>query len=256
MHAWQTNLITTSLFSRYFFLMNGLLCLYKPAGITSYDCIRHLKRILPKKTKIGHGGTLDPFAEGLLVIGIGKGTKQLNDLLGATKTYVVTAKLGELTDTLDLTGSIIEHQPIPEGFNFYACAQKLMPSYEQTPPIFSSIKLNGTSLHKLARTASLSHEELEKVTESRKKVCTIFDFHMLGEEPPFASFSATVSKGTYIRSLALDIAREGKTVATVHALKRSAIGNLCLEDAVKLENLTNCDDIIAHFLKKALHLSN
>ena len=231
--------------------MNGLLCLYKPAGITSYDCIRHIKNLLPEKIKIGHSGTLDPFADGLLIIGIGSATKELHTLLETTKTYVVTAKLGERTDTLDLTGTLVETQSVPADIDFVACAQRLMPSYEQTPPVYSNVKFNGRALHKLARAQRFSHENLEEIAETRKKNCSIFELHVMNQELPLVTFEAKVSKGTYVRSLTLDIAQHGGTVATVQKLTRTQIGDITLSQAVLLDKLTNSQDVIDHFLKKA-----
>jgi len=233
--------------------MNGLLCIYKPAGITSYDCIRHIKTLLPKKTKIGHSGTLDPFADGLLIVGIGSATKDLHNLLETTKTYLVTAKLGERTDTLDCTGSIVEEKPVPQDILFEACAQKLMPSYEQIPPVFSNVKFKGKALHKHARSQQVSLENLEEIAETRKKVCSIFEFRLISQELPFITFSATVSKGTYIRSLALDIAQQADTLATVQTLTRTNIGNIGLSEAVSLDKLTNSNDLNEHFLRKTVY---
>lgn len=233
--------------------MNGLLCIYKPAGITSYDCIRHIKKLLPKKTKIGHSGTLDPFADGLLIIGVGSATKDLHNLLETTKTYLVTAKLGERTDTLDCTGTIVEEKPIPQDIIFGSLAEKLMPSYEQIPPVFSNVKFEGKSLHKHARTQQLTLENLEEIAETRKKVCSIFEFQVISQDLPLVTFSATVSKGTYIRSLALDIALQAGTLATVQTLTRTNIGTIGLSAAVSLDKLTNSNDINEHFLEKTVY---
>lgn len=125
-----------------------------------------------------------------------------------------------------------------------------MPSYEQTPPVYSNVKFNGRSLHTLARSEQVSNETLEEIAESRKKVCSIFALQVTSEELPLITFEATVSKGTYIRSLAMDIALQGKTVATVQKLTRIKIGNITLAEAVSMNKLTNSKDIIDHFFEK------
>jgi len=223
--------------------MNGLLFIKKPIGISSFDCIRELKKNLPPKIKIGHSGALDPFADGLMIIGIGSGTKQLENLLGETKTYTATAKIGELTDTLDSTGKITQSSTALLPIDFMECAQKLMPSYHQTPPLFSNIKIDGQPLRRLARKKKLSVEKLTLIAEGRGKECTISDFSLGTICWPFVTFTATVSKGTYIRSLANDIANQGETVATLYRLTRTRIGNISIEHAESLDNITDSTTI-------------
>src|SRR5271157_6137201 len=130
---------------------SGLIKINKPAGITSYDCIRHIKRILKTKTKIGHAGTLDPFASGLMLICIGRqATKTIDQLMTKDKEYLVKAKLGELTDTLDLTGKIIESQEINKTItaqDIKNAIKNIGSSYLQTPPVYSALKYQGEPLH-------------------------------------------------------------------------------------------------------------
>ncbi|MBM3894082.1 tRNA pseudouridine(55) synthase TruB [Candidatus Dependentiae bacterium] len=235
--------------------MNGFLFIHKPVGITSFDCIRRLKKLLPRKTKIGHAGTLDPFAEGLMIIGIGKGTKQLNDLLGSNKSYRAVAKIGERTDTLDHTGTIMESFENPTPFDFYSAALNLMPSYEQTPPIFSSVKINGERLYKLARKASEPTSEdpaLFALAENRKKTCTIYSLKVTHSSWPFITFETTTSKGTYIRSLANDIAKTQNSCATLYELTRTQIGKIPLSEAISLDKITDSAILDAQLLKNTL----
>ncbi len=238
--------------------MNGLLFIHKPIGITSFDCIRQLKKLLPKKTKIGHAGTLDPFAEGLMIIGIGSGTKRLNELLGSNKSYQATAKIGERTNTLDHTGIVIESLTT-KPFNFQLAAQTLMPSYEQTPPIYSSIKIQGTRLHELARNSATTHAEapelLDLATE-RKRSCTIFSFEVLDTKWPFVTFSTTTSKGTYIRSLANDIAKTQNSYATLYKLTRTKVGEIPICEALFLEKITDCAILEAQLLKNTVFFNS
>jgi len=236
--------------------MNGIIFINKPSGITSFDCIRQLKALLPHKTKIGHGGTLDPFASGLLIIGIGKGTQMLHTALDLSKTYLVKAKLGELTDTLDRTGTITQECPIPDQIDFAAWAAQLMPEYTQAPPIYSNVKHKGQALHKIARAGIMNEETLAAIAQERSKVCKIFSFHVIETNPPFVTFLAQVSKGTYIRSLANDIAQKGKTTATVYELTRTAIGDISLKDAVLLDKFTSRIDIEAQIIEKTALFAN
>ena len=227
--------------------INGILLIDKPKEITSFDAIRMLKKLLPRKTKIGHGGTLDPFASGLLVIGIGRGTKLLGPLLNsADKSYTVLAKVGEATDTLDCTGTIIETKPY-ESFPFEqlkTLTQKLLPSYEQTPPIYSSLKHQGQPLHKLVRNKTVNQEELEKIVASKARTCHILSFKLQEAPPPYFAFQTTVSKGTYIRSLAFDIARLANNIATTYELRRTWIGNYNVDRAAKLSSINTLEDIL------------
>lgn len=233
--------------------MNGLLFINKPVGMTSFDCIRQLKQLLPAKTKIGHAGTLDPFASGLLIVGIGKATQMLQTGLDLDKTYAVKVKLGELRDTLDRTGTIIhENVYMPENIYFADWAKNLMPEYTQTPPIYSNVKLNGQALHRIARSGAMTEEELTEVARTRSKTCKILQFAVADTTPPFVIFTAQVSKGTYIRSLANDIAQQGKTVATVYELTRTAIGNISIKEAISIEKFTSRIEIEAKLIEKPI----
>lgn len=230
--------------------MDGLLFINKPAGITSFDCIRHIKALLPPKTKIGHSGALDPFASGLLILGIGKGTRMLDTTLNLDKTYTVKIKLGEQSDTLDCTGTITQRAPVPESIDFAGWATALGPEYIQAPPIYSNVKLNGQALHRIVRAGTMTQEELEAVAKERSKSCSILEIEVLAITAPFVTFTAKVSKGTYIRSLANDIAKQGGTIATTYELTRTAIGESSLESATSLEKFTNRMDIEAQLIKK------
>jgi tRNA pseudouridine55 synthase len=226
-------------------LLNGILHLIKPAGISSFDCIRYLKKILPRKTKIGHGGTLDPFADGLLIVGIGKGTKLLNTFENSSKEYLVKAKVGELTDTLDHTGAIVD-QKDPTQFDFGKLEEycnHFMPSYEQVPPIYSSLKHQGEPLYKLARTEALTTEELQKICLTKKRTSEIKDLKIISVAKPFFTFSVHVSKGTYIRTLVHDIAQQGNNNATVYELTRTKVANISLQTAIHLNEINEIGDI-------------
>ena len=227
---------------------SGILKINKPAGITSYDCIRHIKRILNiKKIKFGHAGTLDPFASGLMLICIGReATKTIDQLMTQDKEYLVKAKLGELTDTLDKTGKVLQTQVVDKNIasQDLETAFKLLGSnYLQTPPIYSALKHQGKPLHELAREQKMEVTELEQIVQKKSRLVEIYKIELLNVELPFFTFRTHVSKGTYIRSLANDIAQKLNLHATTYELERTKIGEYRLEDAIKLCDLKTVEDI-------------
>ncbi|MFH1254565.1 MAG: tRNA pseudouridine(55) synthase TruB [bacterium] len=232
---------------------SGLIKINKPVGITSYDCIRHIKRILNiKKVKIGHAGTLDPFASGLMLICIGReATKTIDQLMTQDKEYLVKAKLGELTDTLDLTGKVLESKilesktinPSLTKQDIEKAIKELGSSYIQTPPIYSALKHQGKPLYELAREQKMETHELEEIVQKKSRLVEIYKIELLNVDLPFFTFRAHVSKGTYIRSLAEDIAQKLDLHATTYELERTKIGDYKLEDAVKLYDLKTVEDI-------------
>ena len=237
-------------------MITGYLLVDKPKDITSFQCIAKLKRIINQKMKIGHAGTLDPFATGLLIICLGReATKTMGTLLNLDKTYLVKAKLGELTDTLDYTGELLETRDASAVTrkDLELAIEKLGSEYEQIPPIYSALKHKGKPLHELARKNKLGQEELEKIVLAKKRTVKLFDLRIIEEDLPeaklpFFSFLAHVSKGTYIRSLANDIAQKAGSIATTYELKRTKIGPLPLEKAIPLDKLTSMQAIEKNLL--------
>lgn len=232
-------------------LKSGFLLINKPCGITSYGCIGYLKRIIRQKIKIGHAGTLDPFASGLLIVAIGReATRLMSQVMSLEKTYTATAKLGELTDTLDCTGTVVE------TMDYSAITKTTMhdalvsfgSSYEQTPPFYSALKHEGDPLYKLARQGSISVEELEAITQSKRKTVQLYELQLLDFNSPFFTIRARVSQGTYIRSLVNDIASRLGSCATTYTLERSAIGQFSLEQATQLAEINNREDINARLI--------
>jgi tRNA pseudouridine55 synthase len=210
--------------------------------------VQHIKRLLPTRSvKVGHAGTLDPFATGLLLICVGREcTKSIKKLFDLDKTYVVKAKLGELTDTLDPTGEIIKTCDTSHVTKkmLEDTIKNFGTTYEQTPPIFSALKHKGSPLYKLARTKKLSVEELEKIIETKKRIVTIHELKLLDFDLPYFSFLARVSKGTYIRSLANDITKKVDSCATTHELERTHIGTFSLKNSTNLEEITSYEKIL------------
>ncbi len=218
----------------------GFLIINKPIDITSFDCIRHIKKILKQKIKIGHTGTLDDFATGLLIICIGKeATKFSNTLLNLDKEYIVKAKLGELTDTLDLTGKIIEQKNALKitKANLQKAIEKLGKSYMQIPPIYSALKYKGKPLYKLIRGKKLNKKKLEEIVKQKARKITIHKIKLIDFDYPFFTIKTIVSKGCYIRSLANDIAQILKVPATTYELTRTKIGKIDLKNAINLINI-------------------
>lgn len=223
-------------------MLEKLLLLNKPADCSSFDCIRRLKPFFPKRTRIGHAGTLDPFATGLLIVCIGRGaTKHLSRFMGLPKTYIATATLGEVTTTLDRTGTFLPTEPgkIPSHDDLRNALNDIGTSYEQIPPAYSALKHNGTPLYKLARSGAIAEEELEKIAQNKRRTVHLYSSILDSYEPPRFTLTATVSQGTYIRTLMHDIAqRAGGSGATTQTLHRAAIGPFSCEQALDADAIS------------------
>jgi len=241
-------------------MLEGYLFINKPADITSHDCIKRIKNILKKaeniptsgrsRIKIGHAGTLDPFATGLLIIGIGRGaTKYLSMVMKGDKQYIATGKLGVLTDTLDKTGTVIEEATIPPitQEQLIEAIHSLGTAYTQTPPAFSALKYQGKPLYKLAREGK-APEELAKIIEDKKRTVQLYSIELTDFNPPFFTIKADVSHGTYIRSLVNDIAKVCDSVATTWELERTKIGPISIEQAIEIDSIKSIDDIENHLV--------
>ena len=210
----------------------------KPAGWTSFDVVNYVRKMVaqaedkkPKNTKVGHTGTLDPFATGLLVLLVGKEyTRKAAALSKADKTYEVTMHLGKTSSTGDPEGEITAvggNQPSREELE--AALQKFTGEIEQVPPIYSAIKVNGQRAYKLARAGK------EVVLEPRKT--TVHRLDLVDYEYPEARLTASVSSGTYIRTLVEDIAKSMGTGAYTSALCRTEAGRFSLKDAISVKDI-------------------
>lgn len=206
--------------------MNGFLCIDKPSGISSNHALSQLKRKLNFK-KIGHTGTLDPFATGLLVVGLGEALKVLQYLEGEPKVYEATLKLGSRTDTLDLDGEVIEIKEVP--YLNSAEIERVLKGFEgeqdQTPPMFSAKKIQGQKLYELARQG----------LEIERKPCrvTVHQLELVRFTSQEITFKAAVSAGTYIRVLGECIAVALQTVGHLTALRRVQSGFFKVEEGLK-----------------------
>lgn len=209
----------------------GIILINKPVGITSFDVVKRIRKITKIK-KIGHTGTLDPFASGLLPICIGKATRLAEKLSAKNKEYLVTMKLGIRTDTGDITGKIVEELELPEIK--LETIKKIIPDIlnisKQIPHKFSAVKVNGKRAYELAR----ANREFKLETRPIK----IHSFEIVNFSLPEITYRTEVSKGTYIRSLSETIAEKLGIIATSITLCRTKIGELKNQDAVELEKLT------------------
>ena len=201
----------------------------KPIGWTSFDVVKKIRNITKLK-KVGHGGTLDPFADGVLIIGVGKGTKLLTDIVNEKKSYNATLFLGEETDSLDNEGEIVKRKSVPKLNEdlVIKILNSFLGRYIQKPPMFSAKKVNGVRLYKLAR----KKIEVERDDQN----CTIYDISLKGIESNVIEFAVTCSKGTYIRVLGSDIAKKIGTVGYLTKLTRTSIGKHSLSRSLTIKN--------------------
>jgi len=202
----------------------------KPVGLTSYDVVRKIKRLIPG-VKVGHGGTLDPFAEGVLLLLIGKATKQMSSLLKNQKSYKALLKLGAATATGDNTSPVNLTAAVPEidGELIQQLERQFTGKITQIPPLYSAKKVNGRPAYKYAREGK--EVQLKPVT------ITIYDLKLEIAEPNLLKMNVTCSSGTYIRVLGEDIAKAIGSCGYLIALQRIAIGNYRIEDSNEIEKL-------------------
>jgi tRNA pseudouridine55 synthase len=217
-------------------MLHGWINLDKPVGLGSTQAVFAVKRALREagepKTKVGHGGTLDPLASGVLPIALGEATKLAGRMLDATKAYDFTIGFGAETDTLDGEGTVVATSEARPGIaEIEAVLPRFIGEIEQIPPAYSALKIDGKAAYARVRAG----EELEM----HPRRATIHDLRILDSGSEDATFSATVTKGTYIRSLARDIARALNTVGHVAKLRRTRAGPFGLDSAISLDILND-----------------
>lgn len=227
--------------------MNEILLIDKPDGMSSFAVVAKVRRVLSeqagyvevkgkdgvvrqkrKKVKVGHTGTLDPFATGLLILLIGKGTKRANEFLKLDKEYIATIKLGEVSTTGDPEGEITEQvvSEIPNMEAVEKCVEKFVGENLQKVPAFSAVKINGQRAYKLAREGKNVEMPVRKVM--------IYEIEILRYEWPELEIRCKVSSGTYIRALGEDIGNELGTGGYLTKLRRTQVGEYRVEEAEKL----------------------
>jgi tRNA pseudouridine55 synthase len=213
-----------------FTLLDGAILIDKPAGPTSHDVVDVIRRKFGIK-KVGHCGTLDPNATGLLIIVLGRGTKLSEKLMSDDKVYEGTIKFGETTDSYDVDGKIVSTAPVPpltlKKLNEAATA--FVGDQMQVPPMVSAIKKDGVPLYKLAR------KGIE--VEREPRLIHIFSFRFTNYFEPTAQFKIACTKGTYIRSIAHDLGQKLGCGAYLATLRRSAAGKFDVADATPLNDI-------------------
>lgn len=217
--------------------MNGILPIWKPVEITSYDVIRNFKRYVHPDFKIGHGGTLDPFAEGILLLLLGRATKKMNELSALPKTYRATAILGAKSETLDRTGKIEQcHSDTVSQAQIIEVAQKFVGEIEQEIPDYSATKIGGVPRYKLARAGKEMGKKSKMVT-----IYSITGIQILksngSNHRTKVVFEAEVSSGTYIRQLSYDLFKLLGIESYLDQLVRIKIGDFSKEKCCEISDL-------------------
>lgn len=212
--------------------MNGVINIYKNTGMTSFDVVAIVRRVAKMK-KVGHTGTLDPAASGVLPVCLGKATKIIDYIMENKKVYRVNLKLGMVTDTYDLEGEVLRekdasHITKDEILN---CINSFLGTIDQVPPMYSALKQNGVRLYQLARQGIEVHREARKIT-----IYSIENIKI--ESNDNIQMDVCCSKGTYIRSLCYDIGEKLNVGATMTALERIQNGPFTKEEAINIEDLT------------------
>lgn len=227
-----------------FYIMTGFLLIDKPAGLTSHDVVDRVRRITSEK-RVGHAGTLDPFATGLLIVGVGReATREFSKLVGLDKTYEATFVFGASSDTDDRTGKITPMNPVllPTAYCLLPFLKPFIGEISQIPPAYSAIKIGGKKMYEAAREG--------KPLEAKSRMITIFSIELLSIPTasilpatnyllPTTLFALRIhcSSGTYIRSLARDLGRSLGTGGYVESLRRSEIGPFSIAESLPLKTL-------------------
>lgn len=215
-------------------MTSGILLIDKSTGISSGKCVYQARKKLGIK-KIGHAGTLDPLATGLLPLLINKATRVSDFLMDEVKIYETLAFFGQKTDSQDITGEVLE-----KSSNTFekkdlekAIKENFTGEILQTPPMYSALKHKGRKLYELAREG--------KTVERKQRKIKIYDFEILDFDFPYARLKITCSKGTYIRSLVNDLGENLKTFATVKELRRLKVGDFDVKDSIKIDDFEKMD---------------
>lgn len=210
-------------------MINGILNVYKEAGFTSHDVVAKLRGICRQK-KIGHTGTLDPEAVGVLPVCLGSGTKLCDMLTDKSKEYEAVLLLGQVTDTQDVTGTVLEeHEVTVDEEQAVEAIRSFVGAYEQIPPMYSALKVNGKRLYELARAG--------KEVERKGRPVEIHSIEILSVSLPEITFRVACSKGTYIRTLCHDIGQKLGCGGTMKSLKRTRVGIFTIDGTLKLSQL-------------------
>lgn len=217
-------------------MIDGVINVYKEAGYTSFDVVAKLRGILKQK-KIGHTGTLDPMAEGVLMVCLGKGTKLVDMITSGTKEYEAAMRLGITTDTEDITGQVLTQTEVPYDLSYTEVLDTInsfIGKYNQIPPMYSAIKKDGKKLYEYARKG--------EVIDREPRTVEIFSIDNININLPDITFKVHCSKGTYIRSLCRDIGEKLSCGGTLTGLTRSEVHGFYLKDALRLSDVEKLRD--------------
>jgi len=208
-----------------------ILNIEKPEGWSSFDVVKKIKKITGYK-KVGHAGTLDPFASGVLLICIGKATKKIKEFMDLPKQYQAILQLGKSTNTLDKTGNFIEEKPIRPFTDreIKQILQSFIGKSKQKVPAYSAVKVGGRRFYSLARQG--------KEVPERFKTVHIYELQLLESHKDRLTFEVRCSRGTYIRSLGLDIAQKMGTTGYLAELVRKSIGDFRIEDSLSIDQFS------------------
>lgn len=210
-------------------MINGIINVYKEKGYTSFDVVAKLRGIL-KTRKIGHTGTLDPDAEGVLPVCLGKATKVCDLLTDKNKEYVAVMLLGKVTDTQDTTGTVLEEHPVEvTEEQVKEAVLSFVGDYMQVPPMYSALKVNGKKLCDLARNGV--------TVERQARPVEIYSIEIIKMELPRVCMRVRCSKGTYIRTLCQDIGEKLSCGACMESLLRTKVSEFCVQDALRLSEI-------------------
>ena len=221
-------------------MIHGWINLDKPVGISSAKAVAIIRKHL-NCSKIGHGGTLDPLASGVLPIALGEATKTVSYVMNSAKTYEFTLVWGNETTTDDSEGSptrVSDKRPTREEIN--SCLNEFMGVIKQAPPIYSAVKVNGKRAYSIARSAEKKGEDSQLTLEPREVI--IHDLVLTSLNQNEASFTVFCGKGTYIRSLGRDLARRLGSAGHISALRRLSVGKFDVKDSISLDFLTSLRD--------------
>ena len=220
--------------------LSGILCVDKPLGITSHDVVGRVRRVAGLR-RVGHAGTLDPLATGVLLLALGRATRLIEYLVGHDKVYETTVRLGQTTATYDAEGDVLEERPFTHLTlpKIEAALEPFRGDILQQPPIYSAIKKDGQPLYKLARQGKTD-------VERPYRPVTIHELTLLNWEPPYLLLRIHCSSGTYIRSLGHDLGETLGCGGHLSELRRLSVGDFGIETAVPLDDLTQ--DNIADYL--------
>lgn len=224
-------------------MYNGIINIYKEAGFTSHDVVAKMRGIVKQK-KIGHTGTLDPDAVGVLPVCLGTATKLCDMLTDKSKEYEACMLLGTSTDTQDISGKILETREVNvSAAEVKEAIMSFVGEYDQIPPMYSALKVDGKKLYELARAG--------KTIERQARRVEISNIEIISMNLPEVTFKVGCSKGTYIRTLCYDIGEKLGCLACMKSLKRTRVGNFLIEDAVTLkqvEELVKNDSLVTKIM--------